>query len=88
MSKCVRVFSSLSLVAALGVACDPTDPSEEADDSATEALQRASFDPQVWSSARDILARDGAVRLLVRVGGRLRPRDASRQAGRPRPTDE
>ena len=69
MSKCVRIFSSLSLVAALGVACDPADPSEEADDSATEALQRASVDPQVWSSARDILARDGAVRLLVRVGG-------------------
>ena len=69
MSKCVRVFSSLSLVTALGVACDPAHPSGEADDSATEARQRASVDPQVWSSARDILARDGAVRLLVRVGG-------------------
>jgi subtilisin family serine protease len=45
--------------------CAPADP---IDDSASTAEERARVDQEVWSTARDILARDGAVRLLVQVG--------------------
>ncbi|MBO86634.1 MAG: hypothetical protein CL927_14860 [Deltaproteobacteria bacterium] len=68
MSKSVRVLSSLFIWNTLSVACAPAEPAEEVESTAESARQRPAVDPQVWSAARDILAREGSVRLLVRVG--------------------
>ncbi len=65
MSNSPRVLFCLGLWATLSGGCASTDPIE---DSASTAGERSKMEQEVWSTARDILAREGAVRLLVQVG--------------------